>query len=752
MGKRIFLNLSKLLFLAILILGLFIAGIYYGVFGHLYSENELREFKNETASLILSDDGSLIGKYFYKNRTNIEFDQFPDHLINALIATEDARYFEHEGVDSRSLFRVLFKSVLMGDKSSGGGSTLTQQLAKNMYGRNNYGPLSMPVNKFKEVILAHRLEKIYTKKDILTLYLNTVPFGENVLGVESASIRYFNKSAADLKIEEAAVLVGILKANTYYNPRLYPDHAISRRNLVLARMEKYNYLSEKETDSIQNLSLNLDYANFTSGGPANYFLVQVKKEVNEILKAVNKKHDTVYDIRKSGLIIETTLDLKLQNFALQAYQNHLGKMQDRIWKQYKNGSSKILLEDLVNRELKKRKLTDIADVRKKREMFSWKGFYTDSISIRDSIKHELTLLHAGLLAIDPKSGAVKTWIGGIDFATQPYDQIFAQRQTASAFKPVIYITALQGGVLPCQYLDNDQITLKDFDNWQPQNYNHSIGGKYSIAASLAGSMNIPTVNLYLQIPFSSLENTWKNLGFSQALVHKPSTALGTSSASLYEMAIAYSSFANGGYKVRPQMISSIKTSNGKILYRNELLKSKERILEKHSTELLNAILQKAIVEGTGASISNVYGVHLPLAGKTGTSQDYGDAWFIAYNPKLVLATRVGASLPGIHFNNGSNGSGSALALPLAARTLKKVQGNTTLRNKYFTDFPQLPFEYKDALACDDFIEESDFEKFYEGIFKSKSSTFDRAAKKASRKAKRKEKNSFFKRLFGKKDR
>lgn len=751
MVKKVIKFIFKVLLLAILIFGLFFAGIYYGVFGHLFTETELKDFKNETASLVLSDDGTLIGKFFAENRTNVEFNQIPQNLINALIATEDARYFEHKGVDSRSLFRVLFKTILLQQKGSGGGSTITQQLAKNMYGRKNYGPLSMPVNKTKEAILANRIENIYSKEDILTLYLNTIPFGENVLGIESAARRYFNKSVTNLKIEESAVLIGLLKANTYYNPRLYPEHALKRRNVVLGQMKKYNYLSEKVTDSIQNLPLQLDYANIESEGPANYFLVQVKKEVNNILKEINKELDTIYDIRKSGLIIETTLNIDLQNYALQAFQSHLSKMQNRLSKQYKSGSSKTTLQKLVNKELEKLKLTNKADVKKNREMFSWKGFYTDSISVRDSLKHALTLLQAGFIAVEPNTGAIKTWIGGIDYRTQPYDQIFAQRQTASAFKPILYAVALEEGAMPCQYLDNDAIVLTDFDDWQPQNYDYSLGGKYSFAASLAKSMNIPTVNLFLQIPFESLENIWSNLGFTQTLAYKPSTALGTTTASLYEMAFAYVSFANGGFKMEPQIITSIKTTKGAVLYENKKSKSPNKVLEKQSTVLLNAILQKAIIEGTGKSMKSVYGVHLPLAGKTGTSQDYADAWFLAYNPNLVVATRVGASLPIIHFNNGANGSGSTLALPLVAKTLQSAQKNRGLQKMYFTNFDELPVALENALSCDDYIDVSEIEKLFEKIFNNKNTTFEKASKKASRKAEKKNKKSLFKRIFGKKE-
>ncbi len=717
--------------------GIFIATVFYGGFGHLHTSEELQEFKNQTATLVLSEEGQLIGKFYAENRTNIKFEQLPEHLVNALVATEDARYFEHEGVDSRSLLRVLFKTILSNQKSSGGGSTINQQLAKNMFGRKNYGPLTMLVNKTKEALLAYRLESIYSKEEILTLYLNTIPFGENVLGIEAASRRFFNKPIGKIRIEEAAVLVGLLKANTYYNPRLYPKNAIKRRNVVLSQMEKYNYLEPEFTDSLQNLPLKLDYANLESEGPANYFLVQVKKEVNKILEAVNNANKTDYDFTKDGLTINTTLNLSLQKQALNAYQSHLSIMQNRLSKQYQSSDERKTLNSLVTKELQRLKLNARANEKKNRELFDWNGFYTDSISIRDSIRHSLTLLHAGLLALDPQTGAIRTWVGGIDFRTQPYDQIYAQRQIASTFKPILYATALEQGIMPCTYLDNDPLILSDFDNWQPQNYDRSTGGNYSMAAALAKSMNIPTINLFLQVPFVELDSLWKKLGFSQTLVNKPSTALGTPNASIYELAVAYSAFSNGGYHIEPQSIVSIKTADGTAIYRNKLLKPQEtdRVIHENTAQLMTAMLQKAIVEGTGSSLKNKFNITMPLAGKTGTSQDYSDAWFAAYTPKLVMVTRVGASLPSIRFNSGANGAGSTLALPLIAKTLRYVQP------MYKTDFAPLPEELGDALDCEDYTEDSGLEKFFEGLFKKDRTTLEKAQRRAERKAKRTERRA-----------
>tara|TARA_R110002073_G_scaffold72537_1_gene177675 strand:+ start:709420 stop:711672 length:2253 start_codon:yes stop_codon:yes gene_type:complete len=738
MLKKIAKYLAILIVISILAISLFIATVYYGVFGPLYTTEQLKEFKNQTATLVLSEENQLIGKFFAENRTNITYDKLPKQLVNALVATEDARYFEHKGVDSRSLLRVLFKTVLLNQKSAGGGSTINQQLAKNMYGRKSYGPLTMPINKTKEVFLANRLEEIYTKEEILTLYLNTVPFGENVLGIEAASRRFFNKPIEKLKTQESAVLIGMLKANTYYNPRLYPENAIKRRNVVLAQMEKYNYLNATQKDSLQKLPLQLDYANLESEGPANYFLVQVKDEVNNLLDGINKRSGTDYSIEKSGLIIKTSLNLTLQKYALNAYKSHLSVMQNRLKQQYRSESGRQTVNALVAKELNRLKLTKNADVRKKRELFDWNGFYTDSISVRDSLRQTLTLLHAGFLALDPTNGAIKTWVGGIDFRTQPYDQIFAQRQVASTFKPVLYAAALEAGIEPCEYLDNDKLILSDFDNWQPQNYDNTTGGKYSVAASLAKSLNIPTVNLFLQTPFDGLNKLWNTMGFSQKLENKPSIALGASNASIYELAIAYAAFANNGFKVKPQSVVSIKAADGTVLYQNKMLRSTDRVLSEQSAQFMNAILQKAVQEGTGVSLKSTYGVSLPLAGKTGTSQDYADAWFAAYSPKLVLVTRVGASSPTIKFNTGANGSGSKLALPLVAKTLQPVQRTNYLRRTYFTSFEPLPENLADAFTCEDYTENTGLEKFFEGLFKSNTTTLERAQKKADRKAKRKQ--------------
>lgn len=671
----------------------FISSVYTGILGRLPGKKELLNYKNTAASVVLSADGEIIGKFFFENRTEVSSAQIPRHLAQALVATEDARFYEHSGIDSKSLFRVFFKTILFNDSSSGGGSTITQQLAKNMYGRKDYLILPLFLNKTREALLARRIEKVYSKQEILTLYLNTVAFGENLYGTEAASQRYFSKKTTDLNIEEAAVLVGMLKANTSFNPRLYPVNALNRRNVVFRQMEKYGYLDKILADSLSLLPLNLNYNKTDLAGPADYFMVRVRSEADRILSEITTHRDGGWDIERDGLIINTTLNLTLQQAASQAFATHLAKMQKRLDDQYRTSSGKRALKE-----------------------------------IPDSLRQMMTTLHAGLLALDPQTGAVRAWAGGIDFRLQPYDQILARRQLASVFKPFIFAAALEDGMDPCRYLGNDSVTLSGFNDWSPENYNHSYGGKYSLAGALAQSMNIPTFSLYMLIGFNQVDKLWKKMGFSFPLVDTPSLAMGTAEASIFEVARAYASFANGGLLVTPRYIESIMAPDGRLLWQSPPAADGERVLSERSALLMGAMLQKAIREGTGASVYSVYGVKIPLAGKTGTSQNYADAWFAAFNPGLVIVSRVGASSPAIHFNSGSNGSGSALALPLVALTLKKAETDPELMQMINRPFPVLPPELAGALDCPDFRDKTFFDRLID-IFREDEIDYEKARKR-----------------------
>ncbi|HLN55807.1 MAG TPA: transglycosylase domain-containing protein [Bacteroidales bacterium] len=745
-----------IIFAVVLFLGAvgFVTAVYYGAFGHLQTREELLNYKNATASIVLSRDGELLGKYFSENRTNVSYAELPPHLINALIATEDIRFFRHKGYDVKSFFRVLVKTILLRNRNAGGGSTITQQLAKNMYGRDNYGRLTIYVNKVKEIILARRIEKSFSKQDILLLYLNTVSFGENVYGIEAAARRFFNKEVINLSIEEGAVLIGILKANNFYNPRLYPENATKRRNVVLGQMKKYDFLKPEEADSLISLPLVENYINYESHGPADYFLYQVKQEANGILQTIEAKTGRHWNIEEDGLVITTTLDLTLQNYANKAFSEHLKIMQERLNKQYSTPNGKRAAAAVAERELKRLDMLGRADEPSLKD-YSEDSTFTGPISVRDSMILAVKVLQAGLLAMNPVTGEIKAYVGGIDFRTQPYDQILARRQVASTFKPILYATAFEQGTQPCTYLDNDSITDSGIEGWSPQNFDHTYGGKYSLAGALVHSMNVPTYNLYINTDFEKLDTIWTKMGFSYTLNDYPSVPMGTAEANVKEMAIAYSAFANRGFKISPVSIVSIGTSEGELLWQNEFSKPTERILSESTAMLISAILRRAITGGTGTPLIGTYGVTLPFAGKTGTSQDYADAWFAAFNPSLVMVSRVGASSPSIHFTSGSNGSGSTLALPLIARTLRDVQQNKELSKKLISYFPELPPEMADELNCPDFKEITFFEEIID-IFKGKRPshreilTPEKPKEPKPQEPVQQKKKSIFRRLFEKK--
>ncbi|MCI5059052.1 MAG: transglycosylase domain-containing protein [Flavobacteriales bacterium] len=715
----------------------FLAAVDMGFFGPLKSKKELISLQNETASRVFSSDGQLIGKFFDENRTNISYDNLPKHLVDALLATEDVRYFEHTGVDGWSLLRVFFKSILMGDRSSGGGSTITQQLAKNLLGRKKGGVFALVINKAKEAIQAGRIEEVYSKEEILTLYLNTIPFGENIYGIETASQRFFNKKVDQLRIEESAVLIGMLKANTMFNPRLNPEKSEMRRNVVLAQMMRYEFLGKDEFDSLKQISLQLDYANLAAEGPANYFIQLVKQEARTILEEINEDSEKQFDLLRDGLIIETTLNAELQNFALIAFREHLSKMQQLLRDHYGKGHYKKQLDRMAQNKMVQSGVSRNAADKFVADLFSWdENAQPDTVTFEDSIKHAMTLLHAGLLALNPQDGAIQIYVGGIDFIRQPYDQILAKRQLASTFKPVLYSLALESGYSPCDYLKNDSIVFEEHENWTPKNYDHSYGGKYSLAAALAKSKNIPTVNLYEKLGHQSLATHWRKLGFTSELPNTPAASLGTTDASLLEVAVAYSSFANGGYKVNPYTIKSIKTSDGTIIYQKSHTE-REQILNQESAELMGLILRKAVKEGTGTALINKYGVSMPFAAKTGTSQNYGDAWFAAFNSKMVIATRVGASSNQIHFNTGSLGSGSKLALPLVGLTLQKIQNSSLSESVTDYNFQVNLVELEFIYDCEDYKETPVIKDIIDDLFdgfriQRKSTNKGSAAKKRTR--------------------
>jgi penicillin-binding protein 1A len=742
--KSILIYVAALIISSIFLVFLFFLLVYFGAFGRLPGKTELSAISNEEASRVYSSDNVIIGEYFAENRTNIHWEDIPPHLINALVATEDKRFYTHKGFDTQSYFRVFLKSILLGDNSGGGGSTLTQQLVKNLFGRNDYGFLSMPVNKIKEIIIASRIEELYSKEELLLLYFNSVPFGEDVYGVETAAHRYFNKQTKELNIEESAVLVGMLKANTYFNPRLNPAHSLARRNMVLKLMTKAHYLSAAASEKLQKLPLKLDYENVGIDPPAGYFVYQVKKKTIEILESIKNATGKDYNLEKDGLKIYTTLNMQVQEFATQSIKKHLSSMQ------------KLLDRELESYNVKKKWYKNQKryshnyenDIHKRNyEVFDWEGIQIRKISRLDSLWHYYKMLNAAVLITNPKNGAVLTWIGGNDFSSLPFDMVLSHRQIASAFKPFLYATALEKGETPCLYLTNEINKYPEYEDWEPMNANHASTPDSTVALwyALAHSMNLPTIDLYFRVGRENLLKTCKKLKFPTIVDDAPSIALGTLDLSLYETVRAYSTFANQGRMNELFMINKITDSKGKILFIAGT-SVQDVVFSQETSQSITAILQEAINQGTGARIRSSYGIHASLAGKTGTAQNYSDAWFIAYTPDMVLGTWVGARTPDIHFFSG-NGSGSSLALPIVANVLSGIEKDGSLHEKFLTSFA-IPDDIYSFLQCDPYRQVG-INGFFNRLF-SPNSKKDKDDSHNKYEKESKEDNSFFKKLFKRK--
>jgi penicillin-binding protein 1A len=738
--KYLALLISSVLLMAVL----FFLMVYFGIFGALPDKTALAEIRNEEASLVYSADDIIIGKFFAENRTNISQDEIPEHLKYALIATEDKRFFTHRGYDLKSYFRVFFKSILFGN-NKGGGSTLTQQLIKNLYGRSTFGFLTTPVNKVREIILAARIEKVYTKEEIILLYLNSVPFGEDVYGVETAARRYFNKSASELKTEESAVLIGSLKASTHFNPKRNPENAIARRNLVLRLMEDQQFLLPDIADSLKKLPLILDYANISISSPAGYFVYQVRKKALELLEDLRVSSGKEYNLNKDGLRVYTTLDMKIQRMADSAVKIHMKNMQ------------KLLDKELDSRKIKKQwydkqrsQSATFEQDKQKRDMevFEWEGFQSKNISRLDSLWHYYSMLNAAVLITNPKNGAVISWIGGNHFRTLPFDMVLSHRQIASAFKPFVYATAIESGIEACEYLENEVKSYPQYEGWEPKNADHSSTPDSSVALwyALAHSMNLPTIDLYFKAGRESIINTCNKLDFPNIVDDAPSIAIGTLDLSLFEIVRAYGAFANQGDVNDLVMIEKITDAQGNLLYVNNSAAS-ARVFSKETSQQITAILQQVINQGTGSKMRSQYGIRAEVAGKTGTAQNYSDAWFIAYTPDLVVGTWAGARTPDVHFFS-AKGSGSSLALPIVAQVISGIEKDAELKRQYLTPFGYSADVYT-FMQCDPYRQKG-VKGFFDRLFERKSDQKSERQTPEGRVKRKPKEDSFLKKLFKKK--
>ena len=491
----------------------FIFAVKWGLFGALPTKQAIADFQNNTASEVYSEDSVLLGKFFIQERTNVSFEDISPNVINALIATEDVRFYQHDGVDRRSLLRVFVKTLLLQDESSGGGSTITQQLAKNIFSRKDYGILTIPVVKTKEAIIARRIEEVYSKEEILALYLNTVPFGENAFGIETASERFFSTSPAKLTLPQAAVLVGMLKATTTYNPRTNPERSTARRNVVLSQMVRYHFLKPQEGDSLKKLPIELHYQYLSHNeGLATYFREHLRQQLLKWCESRNKPDGSPYNLYTDGLKIYTTINSKMQHYAEQATREHMASLQEEFYEHWKDRRPwyrdegallKAIYKTKRYKELKESGLTEeeIQEEFKKpvkMKIFSWKGEEEVSMSPLDSIKHYLYFLNTGFMAMNPHNGHIKAWVGGINHKYFQFDHVNAKRQVGSTFKPFVYAAALESGVKPCDYISNERKVYEEFDNWSPQNADNKYEGFYSMEGGLTESVNTISVNLIMQ--------------------------------------------------------------------------------------------------------------------------------------------------------------------------------------------------------------------------------------------------------------
>ena len=745
----------SLVIIVLLIIAAFVGSIYLGYWGKIPTSKELTEIKQSNATEVWSADGILLGKYYITDRQPVTFNSFPKHLLDALVATEDVRYYQHSGVDKLSLFRVLFKSILLGNKSAGGGSTLSQQLAKNMFPRKDLGKFGIVIHKIREIIIADRLEETYTKNELITHYLNTVPFSDNTFGIESAALKFFNKSTHQLKLEEAAVLIGMLKTNYYYNPRLFPEKSKSRRNTVLEQMHKYDYISKQTLDFTQQLPLNLDYQSFSHNkGLAPYFREFVKQKVKRWLADYNKKNKTQLNLYNSGLKIYTTLNAGMQLKAELAMQSHMSNLQLKFEKSYgksapwlASGRGSIFNQTLLYKNFKKKgfsekEITKKLNEKHELELFTWKGKKIVTATIADSLSHYSKFLNTGFVSLEPQTGEIKTWIGGINFEHFKYDHVFqSKRQVGSTFKPIVYTAALEKGYSPCDYISNKTVTYKDLDNWTPTNasLNTSDHRDFSLWAGLANSLNVISVKLIKDIGVDATINLARAMGIDSHLPRVPSLALGTAEISVLEMAKAYTSIANNGRYSNPIAIKKIEDDKGKLLKEFSSKMAKEEAFSETSNHQIIKMMQRVTDSGTAKRLRYKYHLKNEIASKTGTTQNNKDGWYVGVTPKLVTVCWVGADDHKLGFKNNQIGQGANSALPIFATWYKALNND-----EQFDKYTKARFRnLGNPIDCIAYREPGYIKTLFTRKDHIKKQNFER------KKSKKEKKRSFFKRLFEK---
>ena len=739
--------------ISVLLLG-FYGSIYFGLWGEVPSSKKLANLKQSQATQVLDSNKDLIGKIYIYDRQSIGYNEFPQHLIDALIATEDTRFYEHNGIDNTSLLRVFFKTILLSKASSGGGSTITLQLAKNLYGRKNYGFLSIVVNKLRESIVARRIEDVYSKKEILTLYLNTVPFPDNTYGIESASRKFFNTKTKFLNLSQATTLVGSLKANTIYNPRLYPEQSQQRRDLVIALMKTQELISEQEAEAIIRKDIELDYQYYEPNqGLAPYFRAEIKRQIDVILqqKKYRNPDGEPYNIFHDGLKIYTTLDNTMQRYAEQAMQEHMTNLQRQFEKAYgqqapwlKNKPAFIAAKKrlkkyrtLKNQGLSDQAIDDSLNKMQETKLFSWERPTTKQISILDSLEYYSKFLNAGLLALDPSNGDVKAYVGGIDYRYFQYDHVSqSKRQVGSTFKPIVYTAALENGIDPCSYFSIKEVTYTDVGNWTPKNASQVEDKElnYSLEYALSRSVNTISVKVIQETGVTKVIEQAKAMGIKTKIENVPSIALGTSNLSLIELTTAYTAYVNKSIPSEPVFITRIEDKNGNVIASYDDLhpqnSKKKAAFSDDTRQIILEFLKETVNNGTASRLRSTYNFTNDIAGKTGTTQDNKDGWFVGITPKLVTVAWVGNDNQQIGFSSTGIGQGANSALPMFANFLKKLNNDSAYNNITQASFEKPSNQVLKSIDC----ELTSKDGFFKQLF-GKSKTNKKFEKKKNKKKK-----------------
>ncbi len=690
--------------------------LVWDAFGPVPSYSEIENIETPEASEVIAEDGTILGKYFTENRTNVTFDEINPQLIQALIVTEDERFYQHSGVDFRSTMRVIFKTILGGDKSSGGGSTISQQLAKNLYARKNKGRFSLLFDKMREILTARRLEKVYSKEEILTLYLNTVPFGSNAFGIRTAARRYFNTTPAELSIQESATLIGMLKATTTYNPINNPERATERRNLVLQLMNQKGTISSELLDSVSQLPMEVrQYVEDHQQGNARYFREALRMELDEWLKGVEKPNGEPYNLYTDGLKIFTSVDPVMQQYADEAVADQMERLQrtfNNEWRREEPWGDHPYIQDVMKRlpeykagiaEGKSAAMVDsLMAIPRKMTVFTWKGASDTLMSPLDSLKYYAKLLRCGFLATD-KSGFVKAWVGGVDFDYMKYDHVKARRQIGSTIKPVVYATALKQGIDPCEFRPNNYTTYPEWDDYRPGNVDGRYGGMFTFAGALNKSINVIAVEVGLKAGLKNIIQTANEMGLKGPIPEEPGLCLGAFDASLMEMVETYACIANRGKKVNVRLFKRIEDRFGNVIvdFENNPRIGDEYVLDTTVADIMLQLLKGVVERGTGANAKYTYIPYWDLAGKTGTSQEYADGWFMGFTPDLIAGAWVGGETPLVHFKSSASGQSTYTALPVWGNFFKKLEKDEENRFNDFRNsrFPIPSKEVRQALDC-----------------------------------------------------